>query len=75
MRLIIDDVGEMNLMLYALGVFRQKFEVTPENEYFINAINDLKEKVQTVRDVIYATLIIGEDVWNEYFDKEDDYVR
>lgn len=74
MRLIIDDVGEMNLMLYALGVFKQKFRVTPENEYFINAINDLKEKVQTVRDITYATLIIGEDVWNEYFDKEDNYV-
>lgn len=70
MSLMIDDVGEMNLILYALAAFRQRFEVTPENEYFINAINDLKEKVQTVRDVTYATLIIGEDVWNEYFDKE-----
>ena len=74
MRLIIDDVGEMNLMLYALGAFKQKFRVTTENEYCINAIDDLKEKVQTVRDVTYATLIIGEDVWNEYFDKEDNYV-
>lgn len=74
MRLIIDDVAEMNLILMALGSFRRSFKVTLENFYFHEAILKLKMRVQNCRDTTYINMMIHDDVWNEFLaDNEVNY--
>ena len=88
MRLIIDDVGEMNLIMMALGLLRRRFKVTPENFYLHEAVAKLKVKVAKSSDMTYIEMMVHEDVWLDMSEEfwriadpvnvlyeEDDYVE